>query len=76
MDGPKIRNMLKEIKLLHRSLDDAASLPSELMAFYRTHFNIPFAKLFRALARPDRPRSPRRSTGAAKEAFRATIRGA
>lgn len=46
MDGPKIRQMLKEIRVLHDSIDAAGNLPSELMAFYRTHFNIPFAKLF------------------------------
>src|SRR5581483_8817558 len=30
MDGPKIRTMLKEIKVLHAALDGAANLPSEL----------------------------------------------
>lgn len=46
MDGPKIRKMLKEIRVLHAAIDSAGNLPSELMAFYRTNFNIPFAKLF------------------------------
>ncbi len=46
MDGPKIRSMLKEVRVLHDALDGAANIPSELMAFYRTQFNIPFAKLF------------------------------
>ncbi len=45
-DGPQIRSLLKEARALHAALDSAANLPSELMAFYRTHFNIPFAKLF------------------------------
>jgi hypothetical protein len=45
-DGAQIRAMLREVRTLHAALDSAANLPSELMAFYRTHFNIPFAKLF------------------------------
>ncbi|HZU95194.1 MAG TPA: hypothetical protein VFF73_00695 [Planctomycetota bacterium] len=46
MDGAKVRSMLKELRKLKEAVDDAGNLPSELMAFYRTHFNIPFAMLF------------------------------
>lgn len=46
MDGPKIRDALRKIRALHRTIDECANLPSGLAAFYRTHFDIPFAKLF------------------------------
>jgi hypothetical protein len=46
VDGPKIRMLLKNIRQLHQAIDDCANLPSELCAFYRTRFDIPFSQLF------------------------------
>jgi hypothetical protein len=45
-DGPKIRDLLRKVTALHQAIDDCANLPSELAAYYRTHFDLPFAKLF------------------------------
>ena len=45
-DGPKIRQNLKKIRLVHDAIDDAANLPATLACFYASRFDIPFGKLF------------------------------